>query len=237
MPACHAAGALALAITYAEQPVRLVGDTAMFSAARGALLRKDDILTMGDGAILIEADGATAALGPASRVYISTANELVLLDGWLKVQGRAEPGVRVKIPGLQITASGATAMLCASVGNSTGMSEVFAEAGELAIDDVHAGKAARRLRLPADGFAVRTGAQPVRVLARPQATYLAAMPATFRDLLVAVPRSAATAPKRERAATYADVAPWLAGHPDLCQRVQRRFHPPRPAGSTPARSH
>lgn len=231
IPASHASGAdtAALAITYAEQPVRLVRDTGMFSAVRGVALRRDDLLATGDNAILIEADGATVAIGPASRVYVTGPNDLVLLEGWLKVQGRTAPGVRVNTAGLQVGATGATAVLRVT----PGAIDVFAEAGALTLDEVNAGKAARRLRLPADGFAVRTGTQAVRILPRPQAAYLAAMPPTFRDLLVAVPRNALVSPKRERAASYTEVAPWLAGQPDLRQRVHRRFYPPRPAGSKP----
>jgi hypothetical protein len=238
-PASHAAApaganapAAALSITYAEQPVRLVRETSMFSAGRGVVLRRDDLLASGDGAILLDTGGATIAIGPASLVYVTQVDELVLLEGWIKVQGRPGPGLRVKAPGLQLTTTGATAMLRVT----PGASEVFAEAGELALDELRVGKAARRLRLPREQYAVRSGAQPVRILPRPQGAYLAAMPVSFRDGVIAVPKGAVADPKREREATFTEVSPWLMTQPGLRERVHRRFYSPKPGRVKPARS-
>jgi hypothetical protein len=228
--ACHAATPT-LSITYADRPLSLIRGTELFSAGRGVILQRDDLLASATGVVLLDADGATVAIGPASRVFVSRANELVLLEGWLKVQGRPGPGLRIRTPGLHLTTTGATAMLRVTPAASA----IFAETGEVAIDEAGSGKAARRLRLLAEQYAVRMGSQPARILPRPQADYLAAMPQGFRDVLVAVPRTAIATPKRERALTYAEVAPWLSAQPDLRQRVQQRFHLPK-AGSNPARS-
>src|SRR4051812_12611066 len=90
-PAPASAPALApISISFAEQPVRLVRDTAIYSAGRGVALRANDMLESGSGAVQLATGGGTVALGPASRIFINGTGELVLLDGWLKLQGGAQ---------------------------------------------------------------------------------------------------------------------------------------------------
>src|SRR4051812_46271931 len=74
----------AAAISYAEQPVRLLRDTGFYIAPRGTRLQNGDIVESGASSVRI--DGASAssiALGPASQLYFKTGPkgvELVLLN-------------------------------------------------------------------------------------------------------------------------------------------------------------
>lgn len=223
----------AITISYAEQPARLVRDTSFYSAGRGVALRDNDILASNSGAIQLDAGGATVAIGPASRVFVkgASAGELVLLDGWLKVRGRPQRPISVGTALLRITSAGATATLHGAATETA----VFAESGELPVETAIAGKAPRRTTLASEQFAVAGSKLPLRVAARPSPAFLAAMPASFRDALVAVAPKGAVAPGRERAASYAELAPWLSAQPALRQAVQRRFQPPRTGHAAPVR--
>lgn len=224
-------GPAAATITYSEQPVRLVRDTAIYSAGRGVALQADDMLETGKGTIQLGAGRSTVAIGPLSRVYIRSGSELVLLEGWLKVKARAGAPVGVATSVLQLGGDDATAMLHA-VSTTT---EVFAESGALAVQELRAGRPGPRKSIPGEQFGVRSGAQPLRLAGRPPAAFLAAMPESFRDALVPIAAPAVpAAPRRERAAGFAELAGWLDGQPALRRQLQRRFAPPRPTRSAPA---
>lgn len=218
-----------MTITYAEQPVRLLRDTTLFSAARGAPLLDGDLLVSNGGVTQLDADGLTIALGPASRVVVRQRGELVLLEGWLKVQARAAGALHIVAGPLVVDGAGATAILRVGSGGA----EVFAEAGELTLAE---GGAARRVRLSGEQFALRAGKQPLRVVGRAPASFVDAMPAGFQDQLVALAPAPAAAPRRERGATWPEVAPWLAGQPALRRQVAHRFHPPAAARTTRPRT-
>ena len=232
-PAAHAAPAApAFTITYAEQAARLVRGTSLYRAGRGVILHEHDLLESGTGAIQLDGGGATLAIGPASRVWIRNAGDIVLLDGWLKL--RAPTGKAVTL---------ATANLSLSVnGNTVGMhaagtsSELFAESGAVLVHELDAGRRKRAASVPHEHFAVRAGALPLRLADRPPPAFLGAMPRSFRDELVPLTLTgAALAPRHERAASLAELAPWLAAHPALRRQVQARFDPPRPARAAPPR--
>lgn len=216
---------LAPSIVHAEQAALLVRDTAMLGAGRGVALRPGDMLATRDGTLQLDAGGATLALGPHTRLFFRQGGEVVLLEGWLKLRGRAGQALAVNATLLRLTVADATAIVHAT----PAATEVFAESGELALEELDAGKAGRRLQLPGEQFAARSGRQPARVTARPAAPFLAAMPPGFRDQLVPIAAGPVAQPKHERRATYAELAPWLARQPALRQQVQRRFEPPRPA--------
>ena len=222
-----------MSISFAEQAVRLVRDTGIYSAGRGVALRANDMLESGGGAIQLAAGGATVALGPASRIFVKSPGELVLLDGWLKLQGGAQGPMTVSTAVLRATALGTTATLHAA----PGLAEVFAESGDVSVETPAAGKAARPTRIGSEQFATSGGNGLLRTTARPPAAFLAAMPRGFRDALVPVaPGNAQLPPKRERDATYAELAPWLSAHPALRQGLQRRSNPPRAARAASATS-
>jgi hypothetical protein len=71
--------------------------------------------------------------------------------------------------------------------------------------------------------------QPLKVAPRAPKEFLGGMPPAFFDALVPVAaKGTQTAPKLERATTFAEIAPWLADQPELRQAMHRRFHPPKP---------
>jgi len=221
-PPAHAAPAAT--ITFAEPAAHLVRGTGLYRAGRGVVLQENDMLESGSGALQFDAGGSTVAVGPASRVYIKSAGELVLLDGWLKLQGRAGAAVTLATSALQLDGAGATVTLHA-LGDTT---ELFAEAGDVPLRELNGGKPRAAARLARDQFAVRSGAKPLRILPRPPAAFLAALPRDLRDALVPIKAGGALVqPSLERPASFAELAPWLAGQPALRQRLQRRFDPPR----------
>lgn len=225
-PAAHAAPAdPPLAITFAEQAARLVRDTGLYSAGRGVVLREHDMLESGDGAIHLTAGGATLALGPASRLYVRSAGDLVLLGGWLKLHGPTRQAISVTTANLQATGAGSTYSMRATEGTS----ELFVESGAVLVRELNAGQRRRGASVPPEHFAVRAGALPLRLSERAPPAFLAAMPPGFRDELVALTLTAPPGmPRHERAARFAELAPWLGAHPLLRRRVQARFDPPRP---------
>lgn len=225
VPACCAAAATpAPNIVHAEQSALLVRDTGMFSAGRGVALRAGDLLDSRDGALQLDIGGAAIAIGPGTRLFFRQGGEVVLLEGWLKVRGNAARPLAVNATLVRLHVADATAIVHAT----PTATEVFAEAGEVALEELDGGKAGRRLKLASEQFAARSSAQPLRIAARPAAPFLAGLPPAFRDLLVPLPQGPAAQPRHERRATYAELAPWLARQPALRQQVRHRFDPPRP---------
>jgi hypothetical protein len=231
-PPAHAApaatAASAIAITFAEGAPRLARDKALYRAGRGVVLRANDMLEAGAGALQLGAGGATIALGPASRVFIRNGRELVLLDGWLKLRASAQQPFTVVTNTLRLAGAGTTVTLHVS----SEATELFAESGDVLVEEPGAGKASRSTKVPHERFAVRAGALPLRLAARPPAAFLAAMPPGFRDETVPLAAPAPVAPKFERAASFAELAPWLADQPSLRRQLQARFDPPRPPRRT-----
>ena len=229
-PAAHVETPIVIA--FAEQAARLVRDTSLYRAGRGVVLRENDMLESGAGVIQVAAGGATLALGPASKLYVGNAGQFVLLDGWLKLQGSAGRAITVATAHLQLASSSASVTLRAAAGAS----ELFAESGEVLVHELAAGKRKRGASVPHEHFAVRAGALPLRLAERAPPAFLGAMPPSFRDQLVPLAVSGApVAPRHERAATFAELSPWLAAHPLLRARVQARFAPVRPARAAPPR--
>jgi hypothetical protein len=230
-PTVHAAPAApAFTITYAEQAARLVRDTSLFRAGRGVVLREHDLLESGSGAIQLDGGGATVAIGPASRVWIRNAGDIVLLDGWLKLRTNAGQAVTVATANLALAGAGTTVAVHAAGGSS----ELFAESGAVLVHELDAGRRKRAASVPHEHFAVRARALPLRLADRPPPAFLGAMPRSFRDELVPLAvTSAAVTPRHERAASFAELGPWLAAHPTLRRQVQARFDPPRPARPAP----
>ncbi|WP_145647577.1 hypothetical protein [Pseudoduganella lurida] len=225
-----ALAAMPVTVTYAEQAVKLSRGTAMYSAGRGAVLLPNDLLMSDASTVLLDAGGATVAVGPASALFVRDG-ELVLLAGWLKVDGGAARALPLATGGLQFDGAGSAATLHATPGTA----ELFAESAAIAVLPLPANKLSRRTTIPREQFGVRTGARPLQVIARPPAAFLAGMPRTFLDPLVAVPvKGPAAPPRRERAATLAELAPLLADHPALRQQMRARFHPPRDRAAKPS---
>lgn len=220
-----------IAITYAEQPLRLLRDTTLFTASRGVHLAPDDLIETGTGNVQLDVGGATVALGPSSRLLLRDG-ELVLLNGWMKLRASAAGNaLTVTTAAARFAGTGAGILV---VRAAPGLVEVFAETGELAVTELAGSKAQRQFKLPAEQFGARTGAAPFKLLARPPAAFLAAMPPVFLDAMVALSlKGPPTPPKPDRAAVFTDVAPWVAEQPALRQMLQRRFQPPQSPQSPP----
>lgn len=224
------------AIAFAEQPVRLLRGKTFYLASRGAPLQDGDIVVSGPAPIQLDGAGsATLALGPASRLHVRMGpkgSDYLLLDGWLKVQPRgAGQGAALSVggPSVRIDPAAASVILHASPGKT----ELFVESGQPAVEENQPGKAARRVAVAREQYAVLAAGQPAKVLPRAPKEFLGAMPPAFFDALVAVAvKGPAAAPKLERAATFAEIAPWLADQPALRQSVQRRYFPPKGASGT-----
>lgn len=219
-------------VSVADQPVRLLRDTSFYLASRGAQLQAGDIVESGAGGIQLETrNAATIALGPASRICFK-GGEPVLLDGWMKIRS---PAVALKFSagGLAFNAPGGSVILHAAAGKT----ELFVETGEPSVAEMEGAKVVRTTRIAREQYAARGPNQPLKLLPRPPREFLAGMPAAFQDTLMPVAvKGAAPAPKLERPAAFADVAPWLAGDQALHQSIYRRFHPP-PKPRLPAYSY
>jgi hypothetical protein len=212
----------AILINFAETPVHLWRDTARLSAGRGATLQANDLVDSGAAAIQLGAGDSTIALGPDSQVFVKNSTELVLLRGWLKVRGAPVQGVRLATAQLQFDSTGATVTLHAAPDGA----ELFAEAGEVLVTELPAARGQRGTRVPREQFGAKSGALPLKVSTHPPRTFLSAMPRGFFDALITVaPKGPALPPRRERPATFEELAPLLADHPALLQQVQRRFQP------------
>lgn len=214
-----------VAITFTEQPVQLSRDTGMYKASRGAALQANDLIASGAGTILLDAGAATIAIGPESAVFIKNG-ELILLKGWMKINGSPGHPLLLTTPGLQFDSAGIAATLHVVPGST----ELFAESANITVSELPAGKAPRRVQVLREQFGVRTGASPLKLAPRPPAAFLAGMPRTFLDPLVPLAaKGPAVAPQRDRPATFAELAPLLAEQTGLRQQLQERFAPPRPA--------
>ena len=225
-----ATASTAVSITFAEQPARLVRGKSLYRVGRDTGLQPDDMLESGSGAIQLDAGGATLAIGPATRIWIRSGSDIVLLDGWLKLQGRGGRAMTVSSSNLSLTGSAASLTVQAS-GAATAL---FVEAGTVPVRELDGGKARRAVTVAPEQFASRSGAQPLRLAARPPPDFLAALPRDLRDALVPLPANApAMLPRPERTVGFAELAPSVAGHGALRQQLQRRFEPSRPARALP----
>ncbi len=229
LPAPSAGAAVVAAVSVADQPLRLLRDTTFYAATRGAQLQTGDLVEAGAGTLQLEAANCcTVALGPGARVFFKPGGkpfELVLLDGWLKLQSLAASPTAVKISaaGLEFSNTGSVI-----VHAGAGKVELFVETGAPGVTDLQGGKAAPATRVAHEQYAVRSAGQPLKVLPRPPKDFLSGMPRAFQDVLPAVAiKGPATAPKPERRASFAEVAPWLAAEPALHQALYRRFFPPK----------
>jgi hypothetical protein len=211
------------AISFAEQPVRLFRERAFYIAGRGVRLQDGDVIESGAAGIQLASGSTTIALGPASRVAFrlgARAFELILLDGWLKIQA-VEPAL-ASAGGLQLNAAGSSVIVHASAEKT----ELFVETGAPTVDEIQGGKVLRRTALVREQYAVRAEKQALKSLPRPPKDFLAGMPPVFADVLVPVAiKGPPPVPKLERQASYADVAPWFATDPALRQLIQRRYAP------------
>ncbi len=215
-------------LTLADQPLRLIRGAAVYKAASGVAVQKDDILeTDAAGAQLEAGADAIVALGPQSRVLVAnlaadgkSAVELELLQGWAKVYAKGRRAV-VVTPALQVTVPTGSTIVHAG----GGLDAVFAEEGEQQV-----ARAGTVLKLAVEQYAgIDTSKpQPALVAGRPPRAFVSAMPPAFRDHLARVPgvkNAGKVAPVKERDAAFADVDDWLASTLPARRRFVARFKP------------
>lgn len=219
-------------LTLAEQPLRLIRGAAVYRAAAGTAVQKDDILETGAAGAQVEAGpDAILALGPQTRALVldlpqgGKALEVALLQGWVKLMADGGKPARVGTPALQLTlASGSS--IARSAGDAR--DAVFAEEGVQQVAKLDKGKAGAPLKLAPEQYAEVDPARPQPVAGRPPRAFIAAMPPVFRDRLARVPNLAnagKVAPVKERDADFADVEPWLAARLPGVKSFVPRFRP------------
>jgi hypothetical protein len=238
-PRAHARADSLAAISFAEQPVRLLRATTFYLAARGTRLQDGDIVETGSSAIQVDGDGAaTLAIGPASRVYFKFAGGALsptLLDGWLKIQPGATPSpapATVSAGALQFNAGG----LVAIIHTDADKTELFVETGIASVVEKQGAKALPPLKVNPEQYAVRNTVAklPLKLMPRAPREFVSAMPPTFFDKLIPVPaRGLAPAPKLDRPALFTEVAPWLPADSALLPVFERRFNPAKVAPAAP----
>jgi hypothetical protein len=221
-------------ITFTEGKVRVIRGVALLPGAQGAAVEVADIIeTAKPGFALVEfPDGTVIALGDATRLMLSPAGkagtpEILLLDGWLKVQSRLTDGAGYGITAPLQAANVKTASLIIH-GAKTG-GEVFVESGtaNVGITDKQ-GHPSGLTAAKAGQFLTRAPDKTAGSLARPADTFLAAMPGAFKDALPArldrfkdrKVEMTATGP-----VSYEDVADWLTAAPGWRTGFVKRFEP------------
>jgi hypothetical protein len=220
------ATAHAAVLTSADAPLRLIRGAAVYKAANGVALQKDDILESGAGGAQVEAGpDAILALGPQTRVLLENlplegrgAMQVVLLQGWLKVMDRNGPAT-VVTPALQLSFANGSAIVHAAEGQDA----VFAEEGEQQLTP----KARGPLKLALEQYAALEPGKPLAP-GRPPRAFVAAMPPPFRDRLSRapdVPRAGKVQPIKERETDFADVQDWLQASLPARKAFVARFKP------------
>jgi hypothetical protein len=219
-------------LTLAEQPLRLIRGAAVYKAAAGIAVQKDDILETGAAGAQVEAGlNAMFALGPQTRVLVldlppaGKAVELALLQGWVKLMADTGKPAQVATPALQVTLAAGSAIV-KSAGD--GRDAVFAEEGAQQAAKVEKGRAAAPLKLAAEQYAEVDPAKAQPAAGRPPRAFVAAMPPSFRDRLARVPNvpnAGKVLPAKERDADFADVEPWLTAQLPGVKSFVARFRP------------
>jgi hypothetical protein len=212
----------------ADSPVTVVRAANVFALGAGEPLRADDLIqSPRQGIVQIQDDdGTLVALGAQSRVMLQADTHVALLRGWMKIAhacGAASCAQRVvetEHGAIRLSTNTSTAAIVATPDDTSDIA-LFSESGTqtLAVKPP--------LTINAGSFAEISGNAPAHLLPRPSSSFLAAMPAAFRDALqplavAATPSRAA--PKPLRAATYDDIAPWLTSTLPARKRFAARFH-------------
>lgn len=227
-------------VTFLEGSLRIIRGTTALQAAEGIRLRQGDIIESSDGgfAQLEFVGGGIVALGPSSRMYVlrhgmggksrsdATGAELVLLSGWLKGQSDAHAGsYRYESPMLVATTGNGTVVFH----NNESGCDVFVESGSAAIGEVSPDGSAGKLTVGNAGqfFSRRQGKSLVNS-SRPSATFVEAMPRSFRDALpsrLAHFSGKPAEPKAQHQVSYVEIQPWLTMPSAWRRGFVNRFEP------------
>jgi hypothetical protein len=213
-------------LTSADAPLRLVRGAAVYKAANGVALQKDDILESGAGGAQVEAGpDVILALGPQTRVLLESLPldghgpvQVALLQGWLKVMDKSGHAT-VVTPALQLGFANGSAI----VHVADGQDAVFAEEGEQQLT----AKARGPLKLAPEQYAALEPGRPPAI-GRPPRAFVAAMPPSFRDRLARapdVPKPGKVQAVKERETDFADVEAWLQAALPARRTFVARFKP------------
>jgi hypothetical protein len=223
-------------VTFAESNMALIRQTTLYRAAVGTTVHDGDILETSDGGVQIELSPTTLmAVAAHSRVLIRMQNAasggcdllLTSLDGMIKITRTAEVAKRsICMQAAQIHAALASGSAIERFDGSA--VSLFAEKGELSVEDMAvAGASHTPLKVPAEHFAEWRSGQAVKVLDRPTAEFLTAVPKSFQDELTPMAdrlRDVKSDPVAQREVSYADIADWLKAMPQHNEFV-RQFKP------------
>lgn len=214
-------------VSFAEQPVHVLRNTNFYLAGRGTELESGDIIDSGNGDVLVDCGpGCVLALAPASQFEISWGAKgvsLVPLSGWFKVQSHAASAAApVAIRVGEMRAEAADASLVVHV--HAGTAELFVETGDVPIDEAGGRLPPRRTKLKSEQYGQYTPGEPLKFFTRPPKPFIHSLPPVFMDALKPVKMQGKSTPaKPDRAADFAEVAPWVADEPALRDTIDRRF--------------
>lgn len=232
-PAMAQAPAARAVLTQVDAPLRLIRGAAVYRAASGVALQKDDILESGPGGAQVEiGPDAIVALGPQTRIMLANLPadaraplDIALLQGWLKVQDKGGRAAIVT-PALQLAFANGSTIVHAADGEDA----VFAEEGEqqlTRLDKLDA-KGKPPLKLASEQYAALEPGKPQAAPGRPPRAFITAMPPSFRDRLAPapdVPKAGKVAPVKEREANFADIEAWLQAALPVHKTFVARFRP------------
>lgn len=217
-----AAGAHATA-TILDGEAQLVRGATRHALAEGVRLAKDDIVetTPKTRFVRIEfADGVILDLGPESRALIAPrfsgerakqASRFHLLRGTAKLtvpKPLTPVAGAFTAPGIDVTGVARSAVF----GVQGQELQVFAESGEVTLQERRAGKVAGKSAVKGSEFYSRTSDGKASSAARPTGPFIQKLPRAFMDTLpsrASVFASRDVAPKPLADITYADAEPWI----------------------------
>jgi hypothetical protein len=211
-------------VTILQGNATVIRGISQFDALEGMRLLADDIVKTDKATFLkLEcADQSWLELGSQTELQLRPLNSrrakrpgLYLMRGWLKLQGRAEPGAGqgIALPGADLTEL--TGVLVVHIDDQS--RAVFAEKGTARwVDRMPHGPAPVALK---DGDFLMSGADNApKVQGRPSAQFVELLPGPYRDTLPArysIYADLAVAPKAERSFSYAEVESWVNGEATL----------------------
>ena len=224
-------------VTLAEGPLKLLRGTGVFAAAEGLRVNEGDILdSAGAGVTQLElVDGTIVMLSGASRLFVYSyplqgagSMELILFSGWLKAgTKKGEPPAERRYTTLLLGAATPDATLVMRA-DGEGV-ELFLESGSAKLGEVGSlGQLAAERAARSGEFAARTAGRALQTSARPPAAFVSKVPVPFRDTppsRMARYKDREIEPKRERDATYEDVADLLKLPRNWRKGVVKRFQP------------
>lgn len=222
--AAHAATEVGT-VTLVDGSARVLRGATWYKLAPGIRIEEGDIVASSERAqVQLEfAAGTLANLGAAGVLHIGPPEAKLLLlalpSGWLKMAAKA-PGVRLRTPALEATASDAIVVVHAQAATT----ELFVESGNAKLTAPAAPGADGAARDAKRGdFWTKATALPPDVRASPTKAFVDAMPRNFADPLPVLAAKQKGKPELvvDHEITYAEALPWLAGRDRAA--FERRF--------------